>query len=961
MQSQTYDVNSIQVMDDRSHVRKRIGIYLHSAGKLGILQLLVEIISNSVDEFNAGYGKEVLVHVNKDCSVLIQDNGRGIPVGIHPTAKDNDGNPIDTLTLICTTLRSGGKFNQDTYQSAIGVNGMGLAASNFVSEYMTVMVKRDGNIYQQKFERGIPTTKVEIIGTSTETGTSIEYKPDNQIFKQTLEPPKELGHRLKEICALNSGIQIHYINDIDKIDETYIYENGIVQFLQELLNNKPSLFTNPIQINDKNKKITFECAFLYDNSLDSSTVIKSYVNSNNTNLGGTHVNAFQNGLKDFLNSYAIKQKLIKSPLELKYYTEGLYAIVNVKMFEAELESQTKNRLNSVEVEEPIKQFINNYLNKNLKNEDIQQAITAIIDKAIKNKDADEAAKKARIEKKLSTKNKKQIMPSSLFDCINAGTSKYSEIFLTEGLSAASGAAQGRYSNVFQSVIGLRGKLKNVEKISIEQLLNAESIQRIITVLGCGIGTNFDLSKLRYDKVIILCFTGDTKVKMLDGTIKTFEELVELEKQNPDQDYWVYSSKPDGTIVPGKMRHPRITQYVNKVCKVTLDDGTSVTTTVDHRFMLRDGTYEEAQNLEPGMSLMPFYSQINDDKNYNKHREKIFIPNTGKWMFTHHMVMQNIDPQHVFLKTGQHIHHINENFLDNRPENLEWKDAEEHHRIHSIQHITEYNKSDEHRERVKELHQQGVYKRTYFGQKDNGYNGSEAQKEMLKKMHQREDIKQKIKEVFNTYNASEKNKETTRLLNQREDVKLLQKQGKIVHAVACLIRKNIQFDSDSFQDKSMRTELKKHICIVPTLDKIKEVFDSYEEMLQKAIEYEKNQLNDEMFNQLTNVEEISKKRIEANRNTKRGSMAKLGKMIIEQGLPFDADSYQKVKTQTKSKAPVWDKLLEYFESMEEFEEFSRNYNHKVVDVEIIRYDKKIPMYDFTVQDYHNFEQKHYLWF
>lgn len=947
-----YNVNSIKALSDREHVRLRPSMYIGNSNIAGLNQLIYEICDNSVDEFLAGYGNVIDVHIYKNCSVRIKDFGRGVPCAL---TKDAQGNDINSLTLAFSRLMAGGKYNQQSYSISSGTFGIGSSVVNFCSSFFHVTVCRDGKIFQQKFEKGVPVTDVEIIGTSKldefgkeVTGTEIYYQPDPEIFTQTLQPGNEVRTRLMELAVLNSGLTINYINDLTKTNETFQYNNGIINYLKEVVNNKKLLFEQPFYIKDTstidNKNVQCELAFIYDDEVESSSSIRSFVNNINTYMGGTHLNGFREAIKTVLNEFGIKNKLIKEPLELKYYLDGFYGVISLKMSNPSFEGQTKIKLNNPEVENIVVSIVKKYFNT-VKDENIKNILTTIVLRSVHVKEAEIAARKARIEKRAAIKVTKQALPIQLADCVNAGTGKYAELFIAEGNSAHGAIKQAR-DPITMAALPLRGKILNTEKASFDQFIKSPAIQNIITALGTGFGKHFDINKLRYDKIIMACFKGDTKVKMLDGTIKTFEELVELEKRNPDQTYWVYSCKPDGTIVPGKMQHPRITQYTQDIMQIYTDDGGMLETTLDHRFMLRDGTYCEAQNLKVGDSLMPLYIRTNSS--WSAGREELYNNSSTSWQRTHRVVMEYFDDG-SHSGRNWHVHHINRNFLDNRPENMKWQTMTEHMKEHS-DHIIAYNQSQEHRDRVKQLHQDGVYQHTYWG--NNGYNGSEAQKTMLQELNQREDIKQIHSQVITEYNHSEQNREATRRINQREDVKLLQKQGRIIHAVACLIRKgqtNLTLDMFNRNNDTF----KKLIINIPTQDKILAVFSSFDEMLQKAIDYEKNELTDEMFKQLTNVEEMNKIRVAANLNTKRNSMAKLGKKIFDQGLPFNEQSYQTVKQQTNSKAPRWENITEYFSSIEEFEEYSKNYNHKVTAIECVHYADPIPMYCGTVEEYHNF--------
>lgn len=423
---QTYNAKSIQALSDREHVRLRPSMYIASTNVEGINQLLYEIVDNSIDEFLAGYGNNINIHVYKDGSVRVQDYGRGVPCDL---TKDADGNDINSLTLAFSHLMAGGKYNNANYTFSSGQFGVGSSATNFLSKYFIATVKRDGNIYQQKFEQGIPITDVDIIGKSDETGTEIYYLPDKEIFKQTIYPSNAVRNRLQELAALNSELTINYINEITNSNESFFYEYGIINYLQQLTQKYKLLFNDPIYIQEDNVEI----AFLINKELDTNSFIKSFCNNINNYEGGTHVNSTIKSLIEIFNMFGIKNKLFKTGIEQKYYLDNMFLIINVKMLNPSFEGQTKIKLNSIEIEPIINKVINNFFKKNLKNDDIKQKILSIINYAVQLKIADDAAKKTRIEKRLSQVNKKQIIKcEGLADCINAGTNQYSELFIVEG-------------------------------------------------------------------------------------------------------------------------------------------------------------------------------------------------------------------------------------------------------------------------------------------------------------------------------------------------------------------------------------------------------------------------------------------------------------------------------------------------------------------------------------------------
>jgi len=506
--------------------------------------------------------------------------------------------------------------------------------------------------------------------------------------------------------------------------------------------------------------------------------------------------------------------------------------------------------------------------------------------------------------------------------------------------SAAGSAKEARDNTFQAILPLRGKLLNVNKAELDKVLKSETVTNIIGSIGGGVGETFNINQVRYDKIIVMCFTGDTKVKLLNGTTKTFEELTEYEQKNPNSVYWIYAQDYFGNIVPAKATNPRITRKTKELVYVTLDNGEVIKCTKDHLFMLRNGEYVEAKELNVGESLMSLkFKNIKDNKEDEIARESFYSNEQKKWIKTYRMVAEHFVEE---IPQNKVVHHIDMNKRNNNPDNLQWVTVSEHSSLHK-EGLVEYNKSDNHKQRVKDLHEQGVYKNTYFG--NNDYNGSLEQKQMLKELNQREDIKQLHSKNMTTYNHTLQNKMSTQAINKREDVKILQMKTKILKRVACLIRKNILFAEDIYNE----SKLKNIVVNVPSKKTIIKYFGSYESMYIQAMEYERKCLTEEDYNKLTtkivNDESAQK--------TKRNAMANIGKRVIEQGLILNKENYSLIRNKTNSRSPKYENYNKYFNSYEEFNEYCANYNHKIVDVKFVTLDEEIPMYDFTVEQYHNF--------
>lgn len=502
-----YGVEQITSLEGLQAIRKKPAMYIGSTSQEGINQIIFEVWDNSFDEYVAGYGNEVNVLIDKDNYITIEDHGRGIPVGPHPEWKNPDGTPMNTLTGVLTKLHAGGKLfsnGESGYMSSIGTYGIGAKASNAVSDDFAVIVKRDGKIYQQKFSKGIPITDVEEIGKTNETGTTIKFHPDPEIFKSTLQPnDKKLQNRLDEITSLNVNLKVNYNNELTKTKITFYYPNGIADYIKyKLVKDKNLLFDNVIhyigEYTKDNETIKVEFAFIYTDELESNEIIKTFANNVSTKEHGTHLQGFKDGYKNAINQYAINKKWITEPIETKYLMDNICLIVSVKLRECELDGQTKNKLGNVITKEGVEEVVKQFFNK--LNKEQQNIIQTIIERANKVKEAEEAARRARINTRKANKVNKMALPGKLSDCSN--TKGYTELFMCEGDSASGTAKTARYRE-FQAILPLRGKILNVEKSGFDKMINSEVIQSLIASIGTGIGKNFNINKCRYDKIIMM--------------------------------------------------------------------------------------------------------------------------------------------------------------------------------------------------------------------------------------------------------------------------------------------------------------------------------------------------------------------------------------------------------------------------------------------------------------------------
>ena len=491
-----YDAAQIQVLEGLEAVRKRPGMYIGSTGPRGLHHLVYEIVDNSIDEALAGYCKTINVTIQKDNSIVVEDDGRGMPVDKHPKMG------IPAVEVIHTVLHAGGKFGGGGYKVSGGLHGVGASVVNALSTHMEVEIKRNGNIYKQCYEKGKAVTKLEVIGESKKTGSKTTFWPDPEIFTETtIFDYDTLEHRLREMAFLNKGIKIVFKDEREgkKKSETYHYEGGIKEFVKFLNKNKDAIHEEVIYFEIIKETCEVEVAMQYTDSY--SELVLGYANNINTTDGGTHIVGFKSALTRVFNDYGKKNKILKEndTLSGDDVREGLTAIVSVKLSEPQFEGQTKAKLGNSE----IRGFVETSTNENLTaflEENPAQAKT-ILEKCIRAARAREAARKARDLTRRKGALESFSLPGKLADCSEKDPA-LSEIFLVEGDSAGGSAKDGR-DRKRQAILPLRGKILNVEKARLDKILNSEEIKNMITAFGCGIGADFNIEKLRYHKIIIM--------------------------------------------------------------------------------------------------------------------------------------------------------------------------------------------------------------------------------------------------------------------------------------------------------------------------------------------------------------------------------------------------------------------------------------------------------------------------
>jgi DNA gyrase subunit B len=491
----SYTEDNIQVLEGLEAVRKRPGMYIGTTSSRGLHHLVYEIMDNSIDEALAGYCDEIQVIINKDNSITNIDNGRGIPVGIHPKMG------IPTVEVVHTVLHAGGKFDSEGYKVSGGLHGVGASVVNALSEKLEVEVYRDGKIYLQKFERGISVNELKVIGITKKTGTKTTFKPDPEIFDEVVFDFDVLLSRFRELAFLNKGLKIILRDEREEevVEKVLHYEGGIVSFVEYMDRNKEPIH-DPIYIDGLKDGSYVEIAMQYNKDTYVEN-IHSFANNISTTEGGTHLTGFKAAITKVFNDYAKKHNYLKDPEKFlgEDVREGLTAVVSIKLREPQFEGQTKTKLGNSE----IRGFVESVVNEKLVNflEENPNISKQILEKCLSSARAREAAKKARELTRRKSVLESATLPGKLADCSEKDPS-VCEIYIVEGDSAGGSAKQGR-DRSFQAILPLWGKMLNVEKARIDRVYGNDKLQPVITALGAGIGEEFDVEKLRYHKIIIM--------------------------------------------------------------------------------------------------------------------------------------------------------------------------------------------------------------------------------------------------------------------------------------------------------------------------------------------------------------------------------------------------------------------------------------------------------------------------
>jgi DNA gyrase subunit B len=518
-----YSAQNIQILKGMEHVRKRPSMYIGSTGPDGLHHLVYEVVDNSIDEALAGYCSVIRVTIEKQNLIRVEDNGRGIPVDLHPQEK------VSALEVVMTKLHAGGKFDKSTYKVSGGLHGVGVSVTNALSEWCEVWVHRDKKSYFQRYKRGVPEKKVEVVGTSTATGTITRFKADKQIFEEVNYSFDILSGRLRELAFLNRGVEISIVDERGSKPKTheFKFEGGIRSFIEYLNKNKTPIHKDVVYIESERENIVAEVALQYNDGYTET--IFSFANNINTREGGTHLIGFKSALTRTLNGFVEKlglAKKLEENLSGDDVREGLTAVISVKIPDPQFEGQTKGKLGNSEVKGIVESAVNDKLTAYF--EENPGVVKAILDKCIVAAKARAAARKARELTRRKSVLESVGLPGKLADCSEEDPKKC-ELYIVEGDSAGGSAKMGR-DRQFQAILPLWGKMLNVEKTRIDKVLANDKLMPVISTLGTSAGTNFEVDKLRYHKVIIMADAdvdgSHIRTLLLTFFFRYMQELIE---------------------------------------------------------------------------------------------------------------------------------------------------------------------------------------------------------------------------------------------------------------------------------------------------------------------------------------------------------------------------------------------------------------------------------------------------
>lgn len=924
-----YTETSIVSETPREFCRRVPSTYLGSSKTN--TNLIKEVYANSVDEAVLEHGNTINVSVDIDKNkYVVQDFGQGflINAGI-----DENGETVMQRSF--DVMNTSGKTSADGVYggSALGVNGIGAKLTNWLSSKLIATSVRDGEYEKLWFKDGI-FQKRELGKTSEHSGTTVEWYPDKQFFASNEPDFSFLCEYFEEIGALVPNLTTNFTHNKGGKERkfTYFIPDGLDHLVTERVGDK-ELFSNRFIIDRTIGTDSISMCLTYTS--DYSDNITSFVNLGKTE-GGEHISAFKSVFTRTLNKYAQETNKLKAKeknLTSNELMEGLYVIFNVTTTTVKYDAQNKSRIDSIDaniINQTISGDFATWLMNNPNEADI------ILERALVARRAREAAKKAKDKiREVAKKDTTSLFgdfPTKLSDAYpkNKNDRSKCEIYFVEGDSAG-GTIKSTRDSTFQACLPVRGKGLNCLKASIDKVYANAEIASIVKALGLDVDKDtgkliYNTKKLRYHKIIIACFTGDTKVKSLDGNSYSFKELVD----NNVKELWTYSIDKNGNVVPALAKNIRKIKETNKLVKITLDNGKVIKCTLDHKFMLPDLSYEEAQNLKVGQSLMPIYTKIE-----NKH-EMYFDRNSGKYKYTHDLVGNTVlaeEKEDVLnrLQSEEHspnqnsicVHHIGvfnqNNSLNNTPENLEWLTAKEHFIEHS-----KHNKTDKGKEYFRELHKEGKLKSW-----SETYNGSE--KHLKDIARARELGNYDGSSHFIEYNRTQANKDSCKKSNSNPLHILHSKQTKSLKTIKYLIENGFEVNEENYNYNKCQGAV--------LFSNLNTLFNSLEE----AIELSRD----------VDISNYSLKREQDNNVDvqKRSRVARVIKRLTDEGLELNEENYNSVRSK-KDKDSKFETILTVFDSYEDAYEAGKHYNHKIVDIEFLDVENE-PVYCMEVPEYHNF--------
>jgi DNA gyrase subunit B len=847
--NEEYTASSIKILEGLEAVRKRPAMYIGDTYSRGYHHLLYEVLDNSIDEALAGHCTEIRMTLKADGSAEVVDNGRGIPVDIHPDTGKS------ALEVVTTILHAGGKFDNKNYKVSGGLHGVGISVVNALSEWMTVEVHRNGHVHMQRYERGVPSHDVKVTGTTGIRGTAVRFKPDTKIFGEQAFEPEGILARLREEAFLNPKVKIIFNDEASKKEETFYSERGLADFVEALDKDKPAV--SPVLTGSKSEgSVQVDFALQYVNSYSEN--IYAFANSIKNEEGGTHLVGFRSALTRVINDFIKRLNLLKGEDKITGddIREGLTAAIHVRLPSPQFEGQTKTKLGNNEIKGIVDSIVYDTLKEwmEMHPEDGKR----ISHKIISAMEAREAAKKAKELVRRKSVFETSVLPGKLADCATKKAEE-AELFIVEGESAGG------------------------------------------------------------------CFAGDIEVALADGRSLSFKELIDEDKKGKAN--YCYTINADGTVGIGLIKNPRKTKTNAEVMKITLDNGESVICTLDHRFMLRDGSYTRADSLNNGISLMPLNRKLSkmEGRITIKGYEMVYDPKKSKWIFTHVLADRyNVNNDKYSCLLGAHKHHVDFNKLNNSPENIIRLSKEGHLGLHAKiaektllrednkQKAREAHKNPEYRENISKIMSTPEMRKMLSERAKKQWDSQEYKEYMVKKF-------------INFYeNNAEYREETIKRLDKaQKDYWSKEENRKLQSGIV------MKYFEEHPEARHILSELSKKQWDNPQLKK-----------------WRSNKTKEQW------TSEFRKNRKQAYDRTYFNATIGFMKQILEKYGNLESYDKERAKSGNRNLLKKGTFVERFFDDDEgAMLEAVKNFNHKIAIIE--RLDEKMDVYDLEVEGTHNF--------